>query len=273
MMRAHLSTTLRTLAVRAALGASLGASLGATVACGGTAGRGTTMPATTGSAQGVPAGVAKARADSARLPWTAADARFMTHMIHHHSQAVVMARMAPTHGASPTVRTLADRIISAQEDEIRTMQTWLRDRLQPVPEPDTARAGASSQNPHAHHGGATAAATPPAANPHANHGGSASTPAPSAREGDHASMPGLLTPAQLRELDAARGAEFDRLFLTYLIQHHRGATQMVRELFATYGAAQDETVFKFASDVNVDQTTEIARMQRMLAAMSALGAP
>ena len=86
-------------------------------------------------------------------------------------------------------------------------------------------------------------------------------------------MPGMLTDAQLRELDAARGAEFDRLFLTYMIQHHRGATQMVRELFGTYGAAQDETVFKFASDVNVDQTTEIARMQRMLAAMSALGAP
>jgi uncharacterized protein (DUF305 family) len=78
-------------------------------------------------------------------------------------------------------------------------------------------------------------------------------------------MPGMLTEAQMRELDAARGREFDRLFLTYMIQHHRGATSMVTELFGSYGAGQDETVFKFASDVNVDQTTEIERMQRMLA--------
>ena len=69
----------------------------------------------------------------------------------------------------------------------------------------------------------------------------------------------------MKQLDAARGAEFDRLFLTFMIQHHKGAVSMVKELFGTYGAAQDELVFKFASDVNVDQTTEIARMQQMLA--------
>ncbi len=80
-------------------------------------------------------------------------------------------------------------------------------------------------------------------------------------------MPGMLTDAQLAELDAARGAQFDRLFLTYMIQHHRGAVSMVKELFSTQGAGQDETVFKFASDVNVDQSTEIARMEKMLAAM------
>ncbi len=78
-------------------------------------------------------------------------------------------------------------------------------------------------------------------------------------------MPGMLTDAQLRQLEQARGAEFDRLFLRYMIQHHRGAVAMVRELFDTHGAGQDETVFRFATDVNVDQTTEIARMQRMLA--------
>jgi uncharacterized protein (DUF305 family) len=78
-------------------------------------------------------------------------------------------------------------------------------------------------------------------------------------------MPGMLSDAQLRQLAAARGADFDRLFLTFMIQHHRGAVAMVEALFGTYGAGQDETVFKFASDVNVDQTTEIARMRRMLA--------
>jgi uncharacterized protein (DUF305 family) len=84
-------------------------------------------------------------------------------------------------------------------------------------------------------------------------------------------MPGMLTGEQLRQLDQARGEEFDRLFLTFMIQHHRGAVAMVKALFGSYGAAQDETVFKFASDVNVDQTTEIARMEQMLAALIAEG--
>ena len=73
------------------------------------------------------------------------------------------------------------------------------------------------------------------------------------------------TMAQMKELDQARGLDFDRLFLQFMIQHHRGAVTMVKELFATDGAGQNETVFKFASDVNTDQTTEIARMERMLA--------
>ncbi len=84
-----------------------------------------------------------------------------------------------------------------------------------------------------------------------------------------ASMPGMLSPGQLRELEAARGLEFDRLFLTYMIQHHSGAVTMVHELFATDGAALDDTVFKIASDIQVDQTTEIDRMQLMLDALPA----
>jgi uncharacterized protein (DUF305 family) len=164
--------------------------------------------------------------------WTEADAHFMSAMIHHHAQAIVMSRMAPTHGASPTVQTLAARIINAQQDEIATMQQWLRERGQPVPE---ATAGPMTMNM----GGMQ----------------------------HEMLMPGMLTEAQLAQLDQARGRDFDRLFLTFMIQHHTGATQMVRELFASQGAGQDEAVFKFASDVNVDQTTEIARMQRMLAAL------
>jgi uncharacterized protein (DUF305 family) len=81
-------------------------------------------------------------------------------------------------------------------------------------------------------------------------------------------MPGMLTEEQLRQLDAARGTEFDRLFLTLMIAHHRGAVSMAQELFRTPGAAQDQQVFRFASDVNVDQTTEIARMEQMLAALN-----
>ena len=80
-------------------------------------------------------------------------------------------------------------------------------------------------------------------------------------------MPGMLTEEQLAELDAARGPDFDRLFLTFMIQHHRGAITMVDQLFDTYGAAQNDLVFKIASDIGADQTSEIDRMQTMLRAM------
>jgi uncharacterized protein (DUF305 family) len=178
-----------------------------------------------------------ARQDSARGAFTEADVRFMDGMIGHHAQALIMAALAPTNGASPAVQLLAARITNAQRDEIAAMQRWLRDRGQSVPEVhiDGLRLVV--------HGGSTA---------HGGHGHG------------HAPMPGMLTDAQLQELAAAQGPDFDRLFLTYMIQHHRGAVTMVDELFATDGAAQDEAAFKLASDIHVDQLTEIARMERML---------
>ncbi len=175
----------------------------------------------------------RARTDSARLRFTPADVRFMTDMIGHHAQALVMSNLAPTNNASPTIQTLAARIVNAQSDEIRIMRRWLEDRGQPVPEVNTGH--------DAMHGDAS-------------HAG-------------HTSMPGMLSPAQLAELAAAKGPEFDRLFLTFMIQHHRGAVVMVDKLFGTDGAGQDHSVFKFASDVQVDQRTEVARMQQMLDAM------
>jgi uncharacterized protein (DUF305 family) len=82
-------------------------------------------------------------------------------------------------------------------------------------------------------------------------------------------MPGMLTAAQLAQLGHATGAEFDRLFLTFMIQHHQGALTMVEQLFSSPGAGQDVTIFRFASDVSADQTTEIDRMHSMLSARSA----
>ena len=185
-----------------------------------------------GAEQSGLAAIARARADSVRHPYTAADAHFMSSMIGHHAQAIVMSRWAPTHGASASVQTLAERIINSQRDEIATMQQWLRDRLRPVPE---ARAtGMKMMMDGVEH---------------------------------EMLMPGMLTEAQMTQLDQARGPEFDRLFLTFMIQHHGGAVSMVKDLFESYGSGQDEIVFKFASDVNVDQSTEIARMQKMLAAL------
>jgi uncharacterized protein (DUF305 family) len=81
---------------------------------------------------------------------------------------------------------------------------------------------------------------------------------------EHMMMPGMLTDEQMKDLDQARGPEFDRKFLTYMIQHHKGAVTMVNQLFATTGAAQDEATFKMANDISADQTTEIARMESML---------
>ena len=183
------------------------------------------LPIVTGCA-GTGRGPAPASPQPAsRYQYTEADARFMSAMIGHHTQAMIMAGWAPTHGANASVRRLAERIMSGQQDEIASMQQWLRDRGRPVP-----------QGHHPEHG--------------------------------HV-MPGMLTDAQMKELAEARGPEFDRLFLAFMIQHHRGAVAMVKELFGTPGAAQDETVFKFANDVNVDQTTEIARMERMLSALPA----
>lgn len=181
-------------------------------------------PATRGAntAPSAPIGIAA-------MPHSPADVHFMSGMIHHHAQAVLIARWAPTHGASAELQRLAERIVVGQNDEIELMQTWLRDKHEPVPE---ATAG----------------------------------PMRMRMDGmDHEMlMPGMLTDDQLKQLDAARGVEFDKLFLAFMIQHHEGAITMVNTLFASPGAAQDETVFRFASDVYADQSTEIARMQQML---------
>src|SRR5690348_7634053 len=124
--------------------------------------------------------IAKARADSLRNPYVEADVEFMYNMIGHHTQAITMARMAPTHGASPEVQRLAARIINAQKDEIATMERWLRDRQKPVPDiPADGSAPMMLMN----------------------------------GETMHMLMPGMLTPEQLKALDAARGEEFDKLFL------------------------------------------------------------
>lgn len=89
--------------------------------------------------------------------------------------------------------------------------------------------------------------------------------------GDHALMPGMLTQAEMKALESAKGAQFDRLFLIGMIKHHQGALTMVKELFATPGAGQDAEIFAFASDVDADQSMEIDRMSAMLAALKERG--
>ena len=178
---------------------------------------------------------ATVRVDSGRYGYTKADVNFVSGMIGHHAQAVIMAEWAPTHGANPSLSILCRRIALAQTTEIELMSSWLRDRNERVPDPNAKH----------------------------NMAGMAM---PGMTMGDSL-MPGMLSPQQLSELDRARGVEFDRLFLRDMIQHHEGALTMVATLFGTNGAAQDDFVFKFATDVHADQSTEIDRMQQMLDAL------
>ena len=175
----------------------------------------------------------RARADSALTGYHPADVHFMTGMIGHHAQALVMAGFAPHNGASPSIQILCARIINAQQDEIDVMQAWLRDRGLEVPEIHIEGDRLMVHGPE-----------------HAMH------------------MPGMLTQQELTELGRAQGTDFDRLFLAYMIKHHNGAVHMVNELFATDGAAQGDLVFKLASDIQADQGSEIARMELMLEALT-----
>ena len=219
----------------------------------------------------------QARRDSARMRFTAADVDFMTGMIHHHAQAVVMSRLAPSHGASPSIQTLAARIINSQLDEIETMETWLQDRGQPVPETGLEENSLAAHGPEQAEQIACEVVEPGEEVGHAEHmehdaglAGQMAHAADSTHAAGHL-MPGMLTPEQMCELDQAQGPEFDRLFLTYMIQHHSGALTMVDDLFAADGAAQGAATFKLASDIQVDQRTEIARMERMLSALPNAG--
>ena len=185
-----------------------------------------------GSASVSPASAQTAAATPRRAPaYTAADVAFMQGMIGHHAQALVMAAMAPTHGASDQVQLFCRKIIRSQQDEIDLMQTWLRDNGERVPDPNDPHAGMDMSMP-----------------------------------GHEMLMPGMLTAARLATLDSARGAEFDRLFLIDMIQHHEGALTMVKTLFDTPGAGQTPEIFGYATGVDADQRAEIERMQGMLKA-------
>jgi uncharacterized protein (DUF305 family) len=151
--------------------------------------------------------------------YTVADVKFMQHMIGHHAQALVMAALAPTHGAGDRMLQLVQKIDISQRDEIAFMEQWLKDRQQALPDDSYM---------------------------------------------NHMMMPGMLSSAQMAQLDAARGREFERLFLIFMIQHHEGALQMVEELFDTPGAGQDSDIFRFATDVDADQRDEIYVMTTML---------
>jgi uncharacterized protein (DUF305 family) len=157
-----------------------------------------------------------------------ADVEFMQGMIMHHQQAVEMTALIASHTENKDLRLLGAKISSSQSDEIRFMQRWLGARGEPI---SMTMAGMSDMD---------ASGKPMAL------------------------MPGMLTPQQMEALRNAKGAEFDHLFLTGMIQHHNGALIMVKDLFNTAGAGQDADIFNFATDADNTQTAEIKIMQAML---------
>ena len=152
----------------------------------------------------------------------------MQGMIFHHAQAVEMTAMIPSHTQNKNLRSLGARISSSQSDEIKFMKRWLAVRGESIPKtmPDMPGMDKSDQK----------------------------TPL----------MPGMLSPQQMEALRASKGAEFDRLFLLGMIQHHGGALTMVKDLFDTAGAGQDAELFNFATDADNSQRAEIRIMQSML---------
>jgi len=168
-------------------------------------------------------------------PQSPADVEFMQGMSMHHAQAVEMTALMPSHTENKELLALGSRISSSQTDEIRFMKRWLAARGEPLSMTMHEATPEMQRRDMAHHSMAPLAL-----------------------------MPGMLTAEQMEALRKAHGAEFDRLFLTGMLQHHNGALTMVKELFDTAGAGQDAEIFGFATDVDNGQRAEIRIMQNML---------
>ncbi len=159
-----------------------------------------------------------------------ADVEFMSGMIPHHAQAVLIAGWAESHGARRDVLVFCQRIVVGQRDEIGLMQRWLAERGLDVPAAD-ATTHKMKMGDMIH----------------------------------EMIMPGMLNAEQLAELDKSRGSDFDRLLLKAMIGHHLGAIEMVNKLQASAGSGNDDIVYRFSSDVYADQSTEVERMTKILA--------
>jgi uncharacterized protein (DUF305 family) len=164
-------------------------------------------------------------------PRSVKDVEFMQSMIMHHAQAVEMTALIGSHTESKEIRLLGARISQSQSDEMMFMKRWLEARGESISMPMPNMHDMPGMDMASHH---------------------------------HMLMPGMLTKKQMEALKKAKGAEFDHLFLTGMIQHHGGALIMVKDLFNTAGAGQDAEVFNFATDVDSGQRAEIRIMETIL---------
>jgi uncharacterized protein (DUF305 family) len=173
-----------------------------------------------------------------------ADTSFMQGMIMHHSQAVEMTALMAARTRNPTLLALGKRISISQTDEIKYMKQWLEERGKPTTmEMDMGGMDMKGMDMK---------------------GMDMKGMDMKGMDMSMPLMPGMLSPAQMKALKAAKGAQFDHLFLTGMIQHHTGALTMVQDLFDTPGAGQDAILFDFATDIDNTQRAEIRIMQGML---------
>ncbi|MES9541489.1 DUF305 domain-containing protein [Actinomadura sp. NPDC000600] len=149
------------------------------------------------------------------------DVMFAQMMIPHHRQAVEMADLAATRAASPEVKQLAAEIKKAQDPEIKQMSAWLTGWGASVPSPGTGGMG------------------------HMGHGG----------------MDGMMTDKEMKELEGAKGAAFDKAFLEMMIKHHEGAVAMAR---TEQASGRSPEAKKMAADIVASQSAEITKMQKLL---------
>jgi uncharacterized protein (DUF305 family) len=168
-------------------------------------------------------------------PRSMKDVEFMQGMIMHHAQAVEMTALIEARTENKELRLLGSRISQSQAAEITFMKRWLTSRGQktsmPMKMDMKMDKDMDMSGDHKHH---------------------------------QMLMPGMLSPEQMEALAKAAGAEFDRLFLEGMIQHHEGALVMVDELFENGDAGQDAELFSFATDIDSSQRAEIRIMQSML---------
>jgi len=213
---------------------ALAAAVGMSAACHRAGGDAAAQPVSAPAAQAVvqPGAPGQASTVISKVPefhdnnYTDADVKFMQGMIHHHHQALLMAAMIPTHTTTVQLAELGRKIQISQSGEIQAMKDWLTDRHQEVPMVMSDGSAMMGQM-------------------------------------DMAAMPGMLTAAQMKALAAARGATFDELFLTGMIQHHKGALTMVADLRAA-GGAREPNIADFTVRVDTDQRMEIVRMDGLL---------
>lgn len=194
-------------------------------------------------APGQPSRVLPANTSASLPEISPKDIEFMQGMIMHHAQAVEMTALIESRTKNPDVRRLGKRISHTQAEEINFMKRWLKARNQDTEMPMAK----PSKMP--------------------NMKGMKDM-----KEHDHSKMemkmPGMLSPEQMKRLANAKDSEFDKLFLSGMIQHHDGALVMVKDLFETTGAGQDAEIFGFATDVDSGQRAEIRIMQEMLKKIS-----
>lgn len=176
-------------------------------------------------APGEPTATGSTLAPPEPAAWNHDDVAFVQMMVPHHSQAVAMSQLARTRAQDPQVRALAERIGASQLPEIQLMSSWLEEQQVDVPSPEED----------------------PMSYDHGDHG--------------HDGMEGMLTPQELDALAAARGREFDRLFLEGMIRHHEGAVTMADDVTVGGTALQ---VNELAADVASGQAAEIGRMRDLL---------